>query len=121
MEYHYGKLKPVDKLENETFEEFAERICKEKNIDIDYVKSSGYDSFLEYILVELEYVYNGSCNVLYEIYDHQSLEDEYFMFKEIGSNNFEFGGGFYNGGTCLTEVLEDCITNHLKEKKWIKN
>ena len=116
MEYHYGKLRPVDKSENETFEEFAKRVCDDRGISLKDIKKWTYSSFMEFILTELGFVYNGSNNTLYEIYDHSIMDDEDFIFREIGPKNYEFIGAFYNGGTCLSEVLEDCIVNHLKDK-----
>lgn len=112
IEYHHGKLRPADKSENETFEEFAKRICNDRGITKEIVNLYGCSSFMEYILSELEFVYNGVNNTLYEIYDHETIDEEDFIFQKIDSNSFEFMGGLYNGTSYLSEVLEGCLKDY---------
>lgn len=57
-----------------------------------------------------ELFYNEKNGELWESYNVRSLDNEYFceMINE-GADTYTFVTQFYNGGTCLSEILEEKI------------
>ena len=56
--------------------------------------------------------YNEKTGELWESYNVKSLDEEYFceLINE-GADTYTFVTQFYNGGTCLSEILEEEIEN----------
>lgn len=91
-EHHRGKLKKVLPNEGETFEQMLVRL----NVE---------DEYETYVEVDEE---------LYEIYDHEEQGYEADQFCHLSKNDGEltFVTRFYNGGTCLTEMIADSIREY---------
>ncbi len=78
-----------------------------------YLLSEGYT--LSDLDIEDEYIYLRNSNVAYlkgkwfylekKPFDIHDISD----IEEVSKNVFRFRVGFYNGGTCLQEELEDLI------------
>ncbi len=121
-ESHSGKLRIVEPKENETLDQLKKRIWCEKsgNKEEDYevkgnLSDDYYDEFFEV---------NGK---LWEVLDHEEMGDEDDMFCRLHDNKdgtFSFHTRFYNGGTCMsemvTEELEKLDPKTLMEKSWFK-
>ena len=107
-EYHYGKLRLLPKLENETLESQCERICLEKQIGVNYG-----DSCLE-TLEEYRHLYIHSGDNLYEIFEHIESNDQDSEMRIFPNSDgtLTFVGQFYNGGTYLGEMLDDALTDY---------
>ena len=106
-EFHTGRLVPVD-LEGKTIEEFAEKTCREAGI---LEISSYHDSWLEELKYEGDYEkYFIVEDVIYEMVDHAETDDDYFVhMRRNEDGSISFSAQFYNGGTCLSEVIEDSV------------
>ncbi len=96
-----GKL---TKIETElSIEEWLKDYCDKSKIVIhDY-----YDSITEQFSVELDE--NDVCVIsggLYKI-EKEELSDDIQSFTKNKNGEIEFLVSFYNGGTCLSEMLEE--------------
>ena len=112
-ELHTGKLIKVD-LGDLTLEEYCEKQCKENDKPLssfnkDYTEQFR-DSFYEkFIILNDE---------LYEFLEHEEHEDENYFMKLYPNQDgtISFIGQFYNGGTCLSEMLEDAFKDFKSDK-----
>lgn len=96
-ELHIGKLRKVELEQNQSLEDFY----KEK------LKNIGIDEFYEkYFVIN---------NVIWEIFDHEEKDDsdDIYELKPNEDGTLSFIMKFYNGGTCLSE----CIEEELKKLK----
>lgn len=50
----------------------------------------------------------------YKIEDTEFPEERNIL-KDLGNGEFEYAVSFYNGGTCLEEMLEELMLQRLKE------
>lgn len=95
-----GKLIPVD-LGGMTVEEKAHEILGATELP-DY-----YESYLEQLLDDEDYLYYSPSATLFRV---ESIQDESDGFMNMTANKdgtFDFHTRFYNGGTYLAEMLED--------------
>lgn len=95
-EYHKGKLKKC--------------FNKEMSFEDGY-KILQYNHEVEEVDFERKYVISKSLYFIndtwYELYNHKSYDPDYISDWEILPNgHIEFMVSFYNGGACLSEVLE---------------
>lgn len=101
-----GKFKKVD-LQGKSIEEFA----KEHMLYIKDKLPSYFDSYTEYLIEYYDYKrYFTAKGKLYEITELKDIT--YDSFCEITENideTYSFVTSFYDGGTCLSEMLEDGI------------
>lgn len=102
-ESHSGKLRRVPMKENETLEQLKKRIWAERgHSEEDYFDE---DDFLdEYYNVFIEV--NG---ILWELFDHKKKDDPYDSYCNLhdnGDGTFSFDTRYYNGGTCMREMIE---------------
>lgn len=108
-----GKLNLIARLENETLENQCLRILNELDIELeDY-----YENPIEQLKGELSdefYVYNDN---LYSLY-YKSIDTSYEIaegdIREDGS--IEFLTMYYNGGTCLHEMLDEVMDKINKQE-----
>lgn len=109
-----GKIRKVD-LQGMSAEEYAERIIKEKGVDIKINEGpffyQTYIDILKWYDDWEEGRYITVDGVLYLIYDTCDLEtsSDYIQLTPIADDTYEFHTSFYNGGTCLNEMIEDEI------------
>lgn len=111
MEYHYGKLRKVDLL-GKTKEEFFEEKCKEKGKN--ELEEDTWEEVYLWNISSEEYFPIG--NNIYEAYDHEETDDsdiQKLIPHEDGT--FTFVMSFYNGGTCLSECIQEALESY-KEK-----
>lgn len=111
-ESHVGKIKKVD-LEGLTIEEWAKEVATAYGMEF----KEYYDSYKELVLDELYFRYIVVEEEIYEIIeDHEFTEEDISELTPEGDGVFSFVMQFYNGGTCLTEMLEDAIKQHNRGK-----
>lgn len=118
-EKHLGRLRKVD-LQGKSVEEWCEEQCKLLGI-----KKNGYT--LKYTWTELlkEYQYGreatGSYHIIddniYQLIHHRELTEDFDVFWFEPDGDIQFAVEFYNGGTCLEEVMEDGVKMLEKVKR----
>jgi hypothetical protein len=109
MEYHTGRIERIPQR-NETEEELAERICKEYGIEdkyddgwIEALRDEGYNHGIEVLNVDGDYQ-------IWKLVEHTQFEDGYmFEAEKEADDSVSFIFSFYNGGTCLSEMLEEAV------------
>jgi hypothetical protein len=111
-ETHIGKLRRVD-LSGQTLEQWAETECKKLGV----TKLSSYNktwieqfidksnNYEKYFVVKKE---------LWETFDHKEIEDDIDEFTLQPDGTIHFVAQFYNGGTCLSEIVGEGIKRVLK-------
>lgn len=109
-----GKIRKID-LQGMSAEQYAERIIKEKGVDIKINEGpffyQTYIDILKWYDDWEEGRYITVDGVLYLIYDTCDLEtsSDYIQLTPIADDTYDFYTSFYNGGTCLNEMIEDEI------------
>jgi hypothetical protein len=104
-ETHIGKLRKIESTES------IEKWCENTCISLGYsTKESYYGSWKEKLQDETKwqkyFFYNDS---IYEMIEHQEVEDDIDSITLNSDGTYSFIMQFYNGGTNLTEMIEDGI------------
>lgn len=106
-ELHIGKIKKVD-LNGLTVEEWCKNECEKHNITLDKWNDTYKDALFSYQDPIKVVDVNG---ILWEIEDNEREEGDNNISvltpNSDGTHNYVMQ--FYNGGTCLSEMLEDAI------------
>lgn len=104
MEYHSGRMKQID-LNGKTPEEYFISECEVYGIT--EKKEYSWQAKLE--VQSRKKFFNYKNEELYEMIEHRSgNEDDYEMkLYDNADGTISFVGSFYNGGTCLEEMLEE--------------
>ena len=101
-ESHIGKIRKVIPNANETFEELSKRLSLENGCEEDlYYEGYLFDEFYDkFIKVD---------KTIFEIFDHKEKDYDDCSCEITDNNNgtFSFSTRFYNGGTCLSEMIGD--------------
>lgn len=98
IEFHTGKLRKIEQQP----EVFAKQFL--------WKKRDFYETFLEHLLSEQYKNFVLLAGDLYEFVEHEENQDSetYFCkFYEDSNGELNFITNFYNGGTCLSEMLKD--------------
>lgn len=104
-EFHHGiiELIPYKDLGYETVEDYCKQICCDSNITCgtytDYVKENYYE----------KYLING--DKIYVIVDTSEEPGHFMNIQRVGPDKYSYATEFYNGGTCLSEMLKEAIEN----------
>lgn len=108
IERHVGKVKKVN-LNNYTIEGWCEQKCKALGIKLNTYYETYEETLLNYYPA-IVFEVNG---VLWEIIEDNKEEDvEHISFLTPNNDGtYSYIMQFYNGGTCLNEMLEDSIKN----------
>jgi hypothetical protein len=105
-ELHFGKLRKVELKENKTIDDFFKEKLLEVGInDIKSYHKNWEDAFKDKFY-EKYFIVN---NVIWEVFDHIEKDDSDDIY-EITKNpdgTLSFIMKFYNGGTCLSECIEE--------------
>lgn len=106
VETHIGKLKRVDLL-GKTQEEYATEQMVDKGERPSYHKTN-LNWFLEYMDDEEDEQYYAGVHSLWKTVEHKELDadDDINDLKENQDGTISFTTRFYNGGGCLSEMLE---------------
>jgi hypothetical protein len=108
-EYHYGNLRLLPKLDDESLEHQCERICLERNIE-----TTDDESFTEQLKYNDKFhIYNDN---LYDVFDHDKTNDCDTVMRIFPNpdGTLTFIGQFYNGGTYLGEMLDESLDYYFK-------
>lgn len=110
---HYtGKVKLVEKLNNETLEEQCERILREHNFT---ELEKYYDSWEEMFYEELygKYVIHDEDESIYKIIEKNYEDTEYDIFNahENKDGTISYEVMYYNGGCSLSEAIVEALDN----------
>jgi hypothetical protein len=116
-ELHFGKLKKVEMKEPQTLEDFYQEKLKEKGIT---EFNPAHDDWEEAFLDEYWEKYIVVNNNVFEIYDHEERDDsdDIYDIKPNGDGTYSFIMKFYNGGTYLTECLEEELSKVLSKDEF---
>lgn len=110
-ETHIGKLRRVE-LNGLELETWAEQKCKELKL-----KNKGYSSWAECLFDETYEKYFKINGEVWEAFDHRQFEeDDIDEFELQPDGTIVFMTQFYNGGTCLAEVVEEGIIRATKAR-----
>jgi hypothetical protein len=101
-ESHSGKLRLVEAKENETFEQQCKRLWVENGEpEENYEEGELFSEFYEkYFQVK---------GRVWEVFDHEESDDDdtFCKLNMNGDGTITFHTRFYNGGTCMSEMVED--------------
>ena len=113
-ETHFGKLRKVEIPQGQTLEQW----CREKCEVEGYPEIATYnDNWLEQFRDVFHEKYFFVGNEIWEAFDHHETEDDdIYHLQENEDGTLTFIMQFYNGGTCLTECIEESLEN-LNRKK----
>lgn len=106
-ETHYGRLREIDNPQGLTIEELCKQLCEANGCtELD----SYNDNWKEQVrcdFMDKYFVVNG---VVYEFVEHIESDDTdiYHSWKNV-DGTITIVTSFYNGGTCLSEVVEELI------------
>ena len=106
VEIHIGKLRKVD-LNNKSLEDWCKEQCSLKGIT---EKDSYNEDWVEQFKSELfsNEKYFIVSNQVFEAFEHKEFEyDDIYYLKDNKDGTFDFVMKFYNGGTCLSECIEE--------------
>lgn len=114
METHFGKLRKVELPENHTLEDWCREKCQDKGItEISSYNDSWEEQFRDHFH-EKYFIVNGE---VWEVFDHIESEDGYAdIMIPNPDGTITFFMEFYNGGTCLSEMIEEGL-ERLKQKQ----
>ena len=115
METHHGKLRKVQFAEGQTLEDW----CKAKCEELGYTEMATYNStWEEQLRCEVDNKYFFVKGDVWEAVEHTRIRDDgdiYFLQpNEDGTLTFVYR--FYNGGTCLSECIEEDLSE-LKKRQ----
>ena len=101
IQIHKGKLVLVQKRENELLEDRCKRICRAMMIGIE-----GYDDYTSALQSIGEYIVVGDD--LYRVHDKDiDVYDRETVLNKNNDGSYSYFTHFYDGGTNLTETLEE--------------
>lgn len=111
-ETHFGKLRKIS-LKDKTIEEFFQVKCNEKSIDnIDKYYDTWKETYFDNVSYEKFIVIKDD---IWEVFEHvECNEDDVDIITTNEDGTLSFIMQFYNGGTCLTEMLEEGLAEYLK-------
>ena len=98
-----GKIKKVD-LQGKSIEEWAKDWCNNKGVlELHSWSKNWVEELLDYAGYDIYFVFKDQ---LFEIIDKEDLEYEDFCEMEwTGDDQYSFVASFYDGGTCLVEMI----------------
>lgn len=109
-ELHFGKLRKVN-LQNKTIEEW----CKNKLYEIGITEfdedrySCWHEAFINESTFDNKFFFVNDTTV-WEAFEHTKQEHDYINYLHTNNDGtVSFVMAFYNGGTCLSECIEDSL------------
>lgn len=110
-ETHFGKLR---KIETElSIEEWCKEYCNSNGIS--EISSTYNDSWIDEFFDRFYNKFIISNDNIYEIFDHiEADDDDVDYLHENPDGTYTFVMQFYNGGTCLSECLEEGLNRLAK-------
>lgn len=108
MESHVGKLRKVQRNEGQSIEDWCREKCEDNGVPS--MLPELYDSWQETLKYHLDFyeTYFFIDGEVWEILDHRDLDDsDTYEMTPNPDGTISFIMRFYNGGTCLTECIEE--------------
>lgn len=116
METHYGKLRKVQFSEGQTLEDWCKSKCEEHGCtELDSFNSTWHEQLI-YELSDPEKYFFADGEV-WEAFEHKEIKDDgdiYFL-QPNPDGTITFVYRFYNGGTCLSECIEEDLQKYNKK------
>ena len=114
-ETHFGKLRKVQFSEGQNLEDW----CKAKCEELGCTEMATYNSsWEEQLRSESDQKYFFSDGEVWEAFDHiEESDGDIDLMIPNPDSTITFAMQFYNGGTCLTEMIEDGFARLKKEGK----
>lgn len=104
QETRIGKIKLIEKLENENLEQQCKRILDEANFKVDDCCDTYKEAIEEYGDFEKYIIYK---NNLYEVIEDIKQDDcDIFEANMNEDGTISYTVSYYNGGCCLSEAIE---------------
>lgn len=116
-ESHTGKLILLEPKDGEDFKEQCKRLFLQNGGELE--EYNDYSDLFSEFYNKYLYINEG----IYQIIDHKELGEE-DMFCKIHKNDddtYSFHTRFYNGGTCLSEMLEDGMLDFKENEEEYEN
>jgi hypothetical protein len=113
-EAHTGKIRKLEPLEGETYEQQCKRLYFEKGGKGEYYEGALFDEFYDDFI-------RVNKNVLYEVFDHEEkdYDDMFCDLTDNGDGTYSFTTRFYNGGTCMSEMVEHELKKIKSDEKTV--
>jgi hypothetical protein len=107
-ETHIGKLRKIDIPTGYSKEDWCREKCQDNGIPTIPEHYDNWEETLKYHLNLFE-VYFFVNEEIWEIFDHIELDEDKDINKleKNGDGTISFVLQFYNGGTCLSECIEE--------------
>lgn len=104
---HYkGKLKQLEKLENETLEEQCKRLLDNQELE------SYYDSYREMLLSEYYNQFLDHNGILFSVTrECINPHEDIFRSSKNEDGTIDFEVKYYNGGCGFSEAIEEALSN----------
>ncbi len=104
IELHFGKLRKVVFQTGQTKEEW----CKEKCKELGVIEISSYnDTWEEELRSETRHKYFFFRDEVWEVFEYIEGDEDVDIMIPNEDGSITFCMQFYNGGTCLSEMIED--------------
>lgn len=108
QETRIGKIKLIDKLENETLEDQCKRILGMKQL------ANYYDSYEE-ALRDCDDKYIIHNNNVYEVIeDIKNYGEDIYCAIDNGDGTISYALSYYNGGCGFAEAIEESLDNMMR-------
>lgn len=117
MESHIGKLRKVQIPENYSIEDWCREKCEDHGVPS--MLPELYDSWQETLKYHLDFyeTYFFIDSEVWEAFEHTELsDDDMFIMEPNADGTISFTMRFYNGGTCLSECIEEGL-ERIKKKQ----
>jgi hypothetical protein len=109
-QHQRGTLRPFHKFENENVKEYFKRVLEEDFKEDEWLSND--EDPMEYLgMSDLYERYIFYKNKLHRVEDFEEL-DPYGDVQVLNANpdgTFSFEMRYYNGGTCLSEMIEESL------------
>lgn len=114
VEKHIGTLREIILPDGMTTEEWYKEQCLKNGMDPADVGPSPtqYSSWKYAFMDDVGWDFPDSCKYvtvgdkMYEMIEHEETEDDICKFWKNSDGTISFMAEFYNGGTCLSEIVE---------------
>lgn len=117
-EKHLGRLRKVD-LQGKSLEEWCKEQCEIRNFERNkFNLNDTWTDLFKYHTVGHQNI--GSYHIIgdnvYQLIHHREVTEDFDVFWFEPDGDIQFAVEFYNGGTCLEEVMEDGVKGLEKAK-----
>lgn len=121
-EKHLGRLRKVD-LQGKSLEEWCKEYCESHGILTHKYgpsfKENPWTATFKYYQENRNKFFIIDNNV-YQMLHHREITEDFDVFWFEPDGDIQFAVEFYNGGTCLEEVMEDGVKRLEKAKNYEK-